>query len=238
MERYYKNRRRCDISKKRIKIFFTKLLFSLLSVFIISFFCIWLIDIKISSILMPYMNVEVERLVNNIVNYSINEEMKNVSIDDILVIGENISYNTLKINDIEDRIDKKIQQKLIDIDDGVIDEYFIPNRIKSGKFKKIKNGILCDVSIGSIRGSTLFSNIGPTIPIKLLFNSQINSNIDIDASEYGINNVIIKAYLNLDIYVQITMPLSSKRKKISIKKPIIVDIIRGDIPNYYTGLSN
>ena len=97
---------------------------------------------------------------------------------------------------------------------------------------------MCDVSIGSIRGSTLFSNIGPTIPIKLLFSSEINSKIDVEVSEYGINNAIVKIFIVLDIDEQIIMPISSKRKRITIKKPIIIDIVRGDIPNYYTGLNN
>ena len=187
---------------------------------------------------MPYIDVEVERLVNNIVTKAVNEEMQNVSIKDILIYNDDISYDTLKINEIENRIDNRIQEELLKIDDGKIDEYFIPKRVKSGRFKNIKRGILCDISIGSIRGSTLFSNIGPTIPIKLLFSSEINSNIDIEVNEYGINNAIVKVYLNLSINEQITMPISSNRKKINIKKPIMIDIVRGKIPNYYTGLSN
>ena len=97
---------------------------------------------------------------------------------------------------------------------------------------------MCDISIGSIRGSTLFANIGPTIPIKLLFSSGVNSNIDVDINEYGINNAIIKTYFNVEIREQITMPISSKRRKISIRKVIAVDIIKGKIPDYYTGLIN
>jgi hypothetical protein len=178
---------------------------------------------------LPYINVEVERLVNNIVIKSINEEMKNTDINSDF-------YSGSKLNIVEKEIDERILEKLINLDDGEIDEYFISKRIKNGRFKKIKNGILCDVSIGSIRGSTLFANVGPTIPIKLLFSSEINSNIDVDISEYGINNAIVKIYFNVNISEQITMPISSKRKKISLKKIIAMDIIKGEIPNYYTGL--
>ena len=175
------------------------------------------------------MNVEAERLVNNIVSKAINDEIKNIDMD------LNIN-NTYKLNEIEIQIDERIQRELINIDDGVLDEYFIPKRVKMGRFKKIKNGVLCDISIGSIRGSTLFANIGPTIPIKLLFSSEMNSNISINVSEYGINNAIIKVYYNVDLNEQITMPISSNRKKISIKKIVAVDIINGKIPDYYAGL--
>ncbi|MBR3145733.1 MAG: sporulation protein YunB [Bacilli bacterium] len=186
--------------------------------------------------MIPYINVEAERLVTNVVNKVVNEEMKKINMSKSLVSGD--SYNSAIINEIEGKIDKRIQDELIDIDDGIIEDYFIPQRVKKGRFKKIKNGILCDISIGSIRGSTLFANIGPTIPIKLLFSSGVNSNIDVDINEYGINNAIIKTYFNVEIREQITMPISSKRRKISIRKVIAVDIIKGKIPDYYTGLIN
>lgn len=175
------------------------------------------------------MNVETERLVTNIVTKAINEEMKNTDIDSNF-------YSASKLNEVESKLDARILDELINIDDGKIETYFISTRVKTGRFKKIKNGVLCDISIGSIRGSTLFANVGPTIPIKLLFSSGLNSSIDIDVSEYGINNAIIKVYFNVDINEQITMPISSKRKKISIKKVIAIDIIKGKIPDYYTGL--
>lgn len=175
------------------------------------------------------MNVETERLVTNIVAKAINEEMKNIDIDSNF-------YSASKLNEVESKLDARILDELINIDDGKIENYFISTRVKTGRFKKIKNGVLCDISIGSIRGSTLFANVGPTIPIKLLFSSGLNSSIDIDVSEYGINNAIIKVYFNVDINEQITMPISSKRKKISIKKVIAMDIIKGKIPDYYTGL--
>lgn len=181
------------------------------------------------SILLPYINVEVERLVTNVITKTINDEMNNINVDSDF-------YNAVNLNKLENEIDERIFDELINIDDGMIDDFFIPMRVRNGRFKKIRNGILCDISIGSIRGSTLFSNIGPTIPIKLLFNSGIKSNIDIEINEYGINNAIIKTYFNIELDEQITMPISSKKKKINIKKIIDIDIIKGEIPNYYTGL--
>lgn len=221
-----------------IKYFSVKLLFILSMVFLTSFFCIHLLDRRINKILLPYINVESERLVNNIVNKTINEEIKNINIKDLLVknsIENTMSYNTKAINNLDIEIAKAIQNNLLEIDDGFIDEYFMPSRVKNGRFKKIKNGILCDVSIGSLRKSTLFANVGPTIPIKLLFGSQLKTNVDVEVNTYGINNAIVKVYFLVEIDEQITMPLSSERKKIKIKKPVAVDIIQGQIPNYYMG---
>lgn len=171
--------------------------------------------------------MEAERLVNNVVTKVINEEIKNINYS---------SYNASKLNKIESLIDERILNELVNVDDGMLNDFFVSKRVKNGRFRKIKNGILCDISIGSIRGSTLFANVGPTIPIKLLFSSGLNSTIDVDVQEYGINNAIIKVYFNVTIREQITMPISSKKKKIHIKKIIGMDIIKGEIPDYYTGL--
>lgn len=203
-----------------------------------SSFCIYLLDREIDSILLPYINIESERLVNNIVYKTINDEINKINTNDLLVknnLENTMSYNANAINDLDTKISKAVRDSLINIDDGFIDEYFISSRVKNGRFTKIKNGVLCDVSIGSLRGSTLFANVGPTIPIKLLFGSQLKTNVDIEVNPYGINNAIVKIYFLVEIDEQITMPLTSKRKKIKIKKPIVVDIIQGQIPNYYMG---
>ena len=192
------------------------------------------IDKRVNVIIKNYLNVEVERLTNNIVSQVIRDSVISENIDSFLIFdGDRTTYDTLKINKFKSVLHKKLSDALINLDDGYIDDYFIPNRVKTGRFKNIKNGILCDISLGSLRNSVLFSNIGPTIPIKLLFSSQINSDIDVDIEEYGINNVIVKIYYVVSIKEQVIMPLSSKRKTIKIREPISIDIIKGSIPNYY-----
>lgn len=192
-----------------------------------SFFCLYVIDKRTNYILNKYVDVEVERLTTNIVNNTINEKLVENKIDKIDY------YDTNKFNILRKDITDSIEEKLINLDNGKIDKYFIFERIKNGRFKKIKNGYLCDISIGSMKNSVLFGNIGPSIPIKLVFASQINSKIDIDIKEYGINNVIVKTNLIVEIKEQINMPLTSKRKTIVIKEPLSIDIVQGKIPNYY-----
>ena len=208
---------------------------------IISFIILHFIDRQLSRIVEPYIDTEVERLTNNIVNLKVNEIMSGINKNDLFLFekqendNNKISYDTKKMNDLKSRITKEIQDEIADLDNGKIDDYFIPTRLREGKFKNVKKGILCDVSIGSVRGSTLFANISPTIPIKLLFSSQLNSDIDVKTKEYGINNVIIEVYFKINVEAQITMPLTSKRKKIEIREPLAIDIISGKIPNYYGG---
>lgn len=184
--------------------------------------------------LKPYIDIEVERLTNNIVLKSIHKSLDkdyNFKLEDNK--SQNIYYDTKKLNKIKNSITNDIQDTLINLDNGNINDFFISEKLKKSRFKKVKNGIICDVSIDSIQNFSLFANVSPTIPIKLIFSDQLNSDIDVDIKEYGINNVIIQVYLIVTVKEQVIMPLSSKRSTIVIKEPISIDIIRGKIPEYY-----
>ena len=83
----------------------------------------------------------------------------------------------------------------------------------------------------------MFANIGPTIPIKLTFIGQVNTELDVKVREYGINNVIVEMDVIVSVCEQASMPLTSKKKDIIVKEPISIEIIKGEIPNYYNGLN-
>ncbi len=196
------------------------------------------IDKRINSVLKPYIDVEVERLTNNIVLKSIRESLDSDFEYDIFEQikkqnGESVHYDTIGLNKIKNKITDKVENKLVNLDNGNIDDSFLNDKTRKSRFKKIKNGIICDVSVDSLKKFSLFANIRPTIPIKLVFSNQLNSDIDIDVKEYGINNAIVQVYLKIKIKEQVIMPLSSKRSNIVIREPILIDIIKGDVPNYY-----
>ena len=77
--------------------------------------------------------------------------------------------------------------------------------------------------------------MGPKIPIKIVFLGDINTDVEIKFEEYGINNIIVKMYLIVNVYEQASLPITSKEKKITIREIMAVDIIRGELPNYYSG---
>ena len=211
--------------------------------FIMSFFCLIYLDKKMKISLGPYVNSEVERLTSNIVNKAVREKMKEQKIDSFIIKEEslekdnNISYDIEKLNTVKEEVTDYIQNILNHLDEADIKDYHLYNQLHVGKFKNIKNGILAENSISSLRGSILFGNIGPTVPVRLYYVGQVHSEINIDAKEYGINNVLVKIFIIISVKEQVIMPLSSSTKEIIIKELLGADIIQGTIPNYYTGFS-
>lgn len=189
-----------------------------------------------------YINMEVERLTNNIVSREVSRIMVESNHNSLLNIEkgngviENISYNTKEINLLTDKISKDVHKKLLNLEAGDVEESFLVDSTRGGRFKHIKDGILCDVSLGSVKGSTLFANIGPKIPIRLTFIGQVNTDVDVKVREYGINNVIIEVDVIVKVTEHASMPLTSKKKEIVVREPISIELIKGKIPDYYNGV--
>ena len=193
------------------------------------------------KVLKPFLSLEVERFTNNIVNKTIVEMDLSNHVDDYILIKkngdriENITYQTKEINRITNEVTKRIQDTIKDIDEGVIDDYFVSNKIKNGKFHKVRNGVFCEISLGTIRHSILFANVGPTIPIRLIFLGQVNTEVKIETKEYGMNNIMVEVILIVRVNEMISMPISSDKKEIVIKEPLSIEIIQGELPKYLYG---
>ena len=203
-----------------------------------SFFFLKYIDKRLVKVLKPYINVEVERITNNIVTRTITNMDLSSDMDKYIDIKrnegkiDNISYHTSYINKISNDVTKNVLDTLKNIDNGVLDDYFISDRVKTGKFNKVKGGIFCEVSLGSIRNSIILSNISPSIPIRLYFLGQVNSEIKVKSTSYGVNNIMIEVFLIVTVKEIVSMPVSSLRKNIIIKEPLSIEIIPGEVPHY------
>ncbi len=218
----------------------------LILVVVASFFLLELIDAKLGPMLYKYINMEAQRVVRGIVNESVKDIVEdNFKTENILEITKNkdddvkyVTYNTKEVNNLLVLINKNIQKRLIELEEGKTDNLVLSSNLKKGSFKNIKHGIVYEIPFGSIRNSTLFGNIGPNIPVKMSFIGQITSNFRTKVNNYGINNLVVEAYIETEVISQSTMPISSKEKKVKVDVPISVEIIQGNIPIYYGDIDN
>ncbi|MCI8310584.1 MAG: sporulation protein YunB, partial [Clostridia bacterium] len=52
--------------------------------------------------------------------------------------------------------------------------------------------------------------------------------------EYGINNALVEIGIHLEMTAMILLPFSSGVRKMTWDIPVIVKIVQGSIPNYYS----
>lgn len=220
----------------KIKILF----FILISTTIISVFLLSILGKRLSPILARYVNVEAKRFASNIINTSVNDTIEEKITNDLFNLSktedgkiEILDYNTKKVNSILSSINTKIQKKLLNLEDGQIANMPISSGFKVEKI--LKNGIVCKVPMGSLRKNSLFVNVGPSIPIKMVFIGQVESSLNTKIREYGINYLVVEINVNVVVEEQIIMPAMSKRETLNLEAPLTLKIIQGEIPNYYFG---
>lgn len=198
---------------------------------------IYYIDKSISKIIDKKINNEFEIIVRHELLQTIHNYKYNCNKE--IIIENNskkyISYNMEEIKEIKRNIEKKVIKRLEQLKKG---DFSNGQTIKIIKNKNKKNKIYYKTNIIPFRNnSILFSNV-PTIPIRIDFYKFVDSKIDVNTKDYGINNLLLEINIIIKVQEQIILPISSKKRNIIIIEPIEVAIIQGDIPNNINSLKN
>lgn len=192
------------------------------------------INIKVKPVIEMYANNETTRVSTMIINEAINEMnlSEEESLDFISTIKNkndeiiSVDFNTTNINKSLVLLNNKIYEELKRFESGKYEFY-------SEIFKKENN--LYTIPMGIISNSALFSNISPKIPLKTRLVGNVVSNIKTEVNPYGINNSLIKIYVDVTITERLIMPISSNNVNVSVSVPLVIKVINGRVPNVYGG---
>lgn len=225
---------------KKVKLIF----WMLIAVIVSSFFLLLLLGKRSSDALYNYINAETKRFTSNVINSVVNDTISEDIENELFTTQKNtkgeietLDYDTKKVNKILSSITNKIQKRLTNLEEGDLKNLRISDNFKLKNNNSLKNGILCKVPMGSLRGNTLLINLGPNIPLKISFIGQVQSNLNTKITNYGINNLVLLVDVQVEIEQYITMPIMSKKSTLKITAPLTIKIIQGVVPNYYlTGL--
>ncbi len=201
-----------------VLIFFTMLYF------------LFLLNKKVLPVLMKYVELEATRITVSYINETIKGKIEIKDIDEVITMitnkeGEIISidFNTNTINKNLYIITKEIQKNIESL------EKFNSNYIKND------NNVYY-VPSGLFSGIPIISNIGPKIPVKIFMTGNVISNIKTDISEYGINNVLLKLFIQTKTKINVVLPFISKETEVTVDIPIAMKVIQGKIPQVYGGM--
>ena len=182
------------------------------------------------------MDIIINRNLNNINNYLTNhivgiKSLKYIDIDDIL----NIKKDKNEIQYIDFNL--KNSYKMLGSLTNDFEKYLKNNNFSflknENEFKKKDKILYLNIPLGAFSNNYFLSSFGPKIPIKINLASSISSSLYIDVKNYGINNCLIKLYLNLNIFEDIMIPYNSKEIKKNIKILIGSKMISGQVPSIY-----
>lgn len=158
-----------------------------------------------------------KEIATEISNSATNDVSKKYSYDELFSIEKDksgqivmIKSNVNTINNITSEIATEIQK-----------------RINSRPKENI------EISLGSFTGTKLWSGKGPNIPIKISTDGNVETNLNSEFKEQGINQTIHRIYLQVDCEVTIITPYKSISDKISNQILLIENVIVGTTPTFY-----
>lgn len=202
--------------KKRIKLKKKRKINYLYLILIIIILIIFLASKQIRNA----SNLYVEAKTKEIITKSINKSIKNnLPFDNIFIIEkDNNKIIGITLNN------EIMNQKLTQINEEI-----------SKEIDSMNNTIIFKMPLFAPSNNIFVMNLGPKIKVRYQTNGNIINNIRTEVKNYGLNNALISAYMDIEIKSYVILPFI--KKEIDIKQTILLGtrIIQGEIPNYFIG---
>lgn len=179
---------------------------------------------KINEVTSPILMIQAKEKAYNIITKTINSSVnkvvsKNLNSNDLFIMTydsdgtiTSIDFDSLVINKVLTSISLEIENSIEDIGS---ETYAIP--------------------FGVVFNNSFLSNLGPKVPIKIQLVGSVVNNIKTQITNYGINNALIEIYVNIEVNVQVVLPFVSDKVSVETLIPIALKLIRGNVPDYYSG---
>ena len=225
---------------KRNNISFLILLIITL-VIILSFMFINYYSKKAYPILKSYAEAETKKLTILIINKAVTKQLYNMDVEELFKVTYNkdgeiilIDFDTKKTSKILSNMTSLVELNMRAVEEGKIDMLELPeNSLSNYNMDLLSKKIICEIPFGLTTGSSLLSNIGPKIPVKISLVGDVSTNFSTEIVEYGINNVLLKVIVNISVTTKVILPITSEDLTINANIPIGMKVIQGKIPNYY-----
>ena len=102
----------------------------------------------------------------------------------------------------------------------------------------MQNTIVFKMPLFAPLNNVFLSTKGPKIPIKFLVLGAVLSNIRTELENYGINNALIKIYIDIEISTKVILPINSENVTINQTNILAIKIIQENIQKYYLLIKN
>jgi len=222
MKRFYKKKN--TLSKK----------ISVIILFIIIF--VYIFFKYVNTSLNPKITYIAELKMEELTRYYLNQTLKkylNINTNDYIKINLvnnniiSIDVDNTKTNELLNMFINDLETNMQKLEKGKISNY---NNLE---FIYGNNGIVILIPIGLTFSTSLLSGMGPDIPVKVSFMDNLEAYIDVQVENYGINNSLIKIYLNINIKEAIDFPVNERRQELKYNFLISSKLVSGKVPTIY-----
>ncbi|MDQ0155298.1 sporulation protein YunB [Robertmurraya andreesenii] len=197
---------------------------------------LWIINKGLKPTLMDYAESQTVQIASLVINRAI-LETKVDDINHVITKDTETSLTNFDTEKIYKKLGETTQLILHNIkmaEDGDLEELQSMADVEIDvEETKEEKGIVYYVPLGQATKNALLGNLGPKIPVRFNAIGHMESDIETEFEEVGINNIYIKVLIKLKVSVQIIIPFATKVAKLEQKIPIALGILEGEVPQFY-----
>ena len=201
-----------------------------LIVFLLGIFIFLNISMKASPKLIEIASVKLNNYNNELImNFITADIISKDKLNDIIELVKNNKDEIVAINynmDLTYEILKNVSENL---EKGLNSNF---SKYLDNKASSVENGTILYYPLGIASDNIYLNNLGPKIPVKVSFLTNLITGIKTDVSNYGINNVKMSIYLSVDVTNNIIVPLVSKSISSHYEVLLGSKVIMGNVPTY------
>ncbi|MFK4997325.1 sporulation protein YunB [Bacillus sp. N9] len=184
-----------------------------------------------------------EKIAPMVISKAIKDVIPNVKdINEILEIvpngsnGSAVKYKTDIINRTQADLSRAIQLNLKEAEIGNLEALQAETGIEVDYEKSNEGeGIVYSFPLGQATNNALLGNLGPRIPIRFTAIGSVDTNVDMNVKQYPINNLFVDVIIEVEVTVQIIIPIGTKQTVVKQKVPIAGGLYPGQVPQFYNG---
>lgn len=200
-----------------------------------------LINKKVSPIMRIVAKDECKKVADIIINDAVKKELDNgLTFDKLFIITydndkiSTIDFDSIIVNRLLNNVSNNILIGLKNVENGNINEL---DMLRTYNMKKLKKGIIYEIPLTYSYNNVFLSNLSPKIPVRIHPIGNINSSIRTEVTDYGINNALIEVYIDVEVNMQVVLPILSDSVSTKISIPVALKLIKGEVPTYFGGAS-
>lgn len=197
---------------------------------------LWIINNSLKPTLMSYAQSQTVQIASLIINKSMLEtgveDIRNVMTVDPKTKLTNI--DAAKIYKKQGETTRIILENMEKAEQGEFEElYTIGDMEFDREATKEGKGLVYSIPLGRATNNVLLGNIGPHLPIRFTAIGHMESNIETNFAEVGINFVYVEVAIKVKLSIQIIIPFATEVAKLEQKIPIALGVLEGEVPQFY-----
>jgi len=235
-------KKRIHLKRKRKLKKLNILAITIISVFAIVIIFLNFINKRFTPILLETAELEIGKFSTIVINKAIAQVLEDkINTEELFdtIINQDgeiqtIDFNPIIVNQVLNVATSVVQNNLKLLEEGDLDTIGIYDMdLPEDRIEDLKKGIITKIPMGVITNNSLLSNLGPSIPIRLHYIGDVNSNITTKITQYGINNALVEIGVKLQMTAQIILPFITDKMTLECDIPLAIKMIQGSVPNYY-----